>query len=136
MKTLGPLLSCALIAYAGMHSESHAGLLEETTQYQCDGQYEKSGSVTKGKLFLQLSLYRSVVSLWSKSDGDLRIEEHTDTLGRTYVTHGYYDEIQVIGNIVRIKQKEKIVGDFSKLGNQIALQTVNGTFTGSCKTRN
>jgi len=105
-------------------------ILTTETIYECSGKFaEKSNeseTARPARLFFKFTKYRSIVSLWSDSDGSLSTEL------RPSIWTDYYSHTEIVGDQLQIHQRKKLVGNFSFLSNVVALETYNGVFNGSC----
>ncbi len=75
--------------------------------------------------FLKFTKYRSIVSLWSDSDGSLNTEFPSKW-------RDYYSYTKFVGDQLQIYKSKKMVGNFSFLSNVIALDTPYGFYDGNC----
>ena len=114
---------------------SCSDILSTKTIYECSGKFTKAGRDGEtARLFLKLTKYRSIVSLWGDSDGFLNAEFLTEP--NRYIDLYLYTKI--VGNQLQVyKDSEfiKMTGNFSLLSNVISLDIYHGFYDGNCVER-
>ena len=114
---------------------SCADILSTKIIYECSGKFIKSGIEGKAtRLFLKFTKYRSIVSLWSDSDGSL----HTEYRSKQPIFGNYYSYIKIVGDQLQVykdREGRQMTGNFSLLSNVISLDTPHGLYDGDCVER-
>lgn len=104
--------------------------------YQCSGEFTRAGDDGDPvRLFLKLTKYGSIVSLWSDSDGSL----HTKYESKQLMLGNYYPYIKIVGNqfqVYKDHESKQMAGYFSLLSNVISLDGRYGLYDGHCVEKN
>jgi hypothetical protein len=113
------------------------GNLSTKTIYECSGKFATNldKSVEATELAMRFTKYRSIVSLWSDSDGMIDTEFRGNSSGLSEV----YTGIKIVGDYVRIwyggnttYNFTEIKGNFNLLSQVVELRTDRGVYNGEC----
>lgn len=99
-----------------------------SVNYECYGSVSGSSGRQNLSVFVRLDVYRPWVGLWSDSDGSMWVEIPNEFVD-------YHSSLQDVGTQMQILDDGSPIGNFSKLSNTLAIQTVMGFFDGSCTVR-
>ena len=97
-----------------------------TSNYECPGEISKGEKKTPKTIYILLEEYRWWVSLWSDSDGNLKLEIPNELVD-------YYSHVVEVGNQLQIYEPpNEMKGYFSTLSKTLSLKTQYGFFDGKC----
>lgn len=96
------------------------------TKYESTGTLSEFESTTNETIYIKLNEYRWWVGFWSESDGSLNLEIPNKTVE-------YYSHLNEAGDLIQIYDWDmKLVGNFSKLSNELQIKIGHRFFEGKC----